>query len=118
MIRIATRASDLALWQANTVARALSESGDTVEVCRISTRGDREADAPLADLGGRGLFTAEIDRALAEGEADLAVHSLKDLPVEPVEGFTIAAILERGPVEDLLISKNSVSPHSSRLRLS
>lgn len=109
MIRIATRASDLALWQANTVAKALAARGDTVEVCRISTRGDREDHVPLAEIGGQGLFTAEIDRALADGDADVAVHSLKDLPVETLEGFVVAAILERGPAEDVLISRNSVT---------
>ncbi|MBZ0267566.1 hydroxymethylbilane synthase, partial [bacterium] len=109
MLRIATRASDLALWQANTVAAALTAEGHSVEVRRISTRGDRETSEPLATIGGTGLFTAEIDHALSEGDADLAVHSLKDLPVEAVKGFTVAAILERGPVEDLLITRHSVS---------
>ena len=108
MIRIATRASDLALWQANTVARLLTGSGNAVEVCRVSTRGDRETDSPLAEIGGQGLFTAEIDRALAEGEADVAVHSLKDLPVEPAPGFRLSAVLERGPVEDVLVSAGNV----------
>jgi len=109
MIRIATRASDLALWQANTVAAALQAHGHQVEVCRFSTRGDRETSEPLADIGGQGLFTAEVDRALSEGEADVAVHSLKDLPVETVSGFTVAAILERGPVEDLLVTRDGAS---------
>jgi hydroxymethylbilane synthase len=114
MIRIATRASELALWQANTVAALLTAAGNNVEVCRFSTRGDRETTQALADIGGQGLFTAEVDRALAEGEADVAVHSLKDLPVETGEGFVIAAILERGPVEDLLITRDGSSLDSLR----
>lgn len=114
MLRIATRASDLALWQANTVASLLKAKGHSVEVCRISTRGDRETSVPLSHIGGQGLFTAEIDRALSEGEADLAVHSLKDLPVEMAPGFRLAAILERGPVEDILVTRDSVSLDSLR----
>jgi hydroxymethylbilane synthase len=108
-LRIATRGSDLALWQARTVAAALQAvTGDAPEVNPIRTRGDRETGVPLAEIGGQGLFTAEVDRALAGGLADLAVHSLKDLPVEPLPGFRVAALLERGPVEDVLISKGNV----------
>lgn len=103
MIRIATRASDLALWQANHVADRLRALGAEVSVESFSTRGDREAGA-LAALGGEGLFTAEVDRALLEGRADIAVHSLKDLPIEAPEGLALAAVPARGPVEDVLVS--------------
>ncbi len=107
-IRIATRGSDLALWQANLVADALRDAGANVDVIPCTTRGDRETGA-LSEIGGQGLFTAEVDRALMSGDADVAVHSLKDLPVEMVEGFTLAAVLERGPVDDLLISRDGAS---------
>ncbi len=108
-LTIATRGSDLALWQAETVAAALeSVTGDAPVVHALNTRGDRETSVPLAEIGGAGLFTAEVDRVLAGGQAQLAVHSLKDLPVEPAPGFRVAAILERGPAEDVLISKGNV----------
>jgi hydroxymethylbilane synthase len=108
-MRIATRGSDLALWQANHVADRLrrQDSGE-ITVRSISTRGDREVE-PLRDIGGTGLFTAEIDRALLEGDADLAVHSLKDLPVETPEGLTLTAILTRGPVEDVLVTTDGAT---------
>ena len=109
-LRIATRGSDLALWQANTVAALLRETAADleVEVHTYSTRGDRELDPTLSEIGGQGLFTAEIDRALLSGEAELAVHSLKDLPIEPGDGLRLVAIPVRGPAEDVLISTGAV----------
>ena len=108
MIRIASRASDLARWQADHVAAALRETtGQDVVVETYTTRGDVET-APLAEIGGQGLFTAEVDRALREGRADIAVHSLKDLPIETPEGLAMAAIPERAPTGDALISRDRV----------
>lgn len=108
-IRIATRGSDLALWQARHVAARLRELGGDLEpvVETYTTRGDRET-GPLSELGGQGLFTAEVDRALRDDRADIAVHSLKDLPIETPGDLVIAAIPERGPVEDVLISQGNL----------
>jgi hydroxymethylbilane synthase len=105
VLRIATRASQLALWQANWVASRL-RSGDPdqkVELVHVTTTGDRIRDASLSALGGIGVFTREIQQALLDDRADLAVHSLKDLPTVPVEGLTIAAVPERASPWDALI---------------
>lgn len=104
-LRIAARGSDLARWQAEHVAALLRAIAPHREIAvkTFTTRGDRES-GPLADLGGEGLFTAEVDRALRDGEADLAVHSLKDLPIETPEDLVLAAVPERGPFEDVLVS--------------
>lgn len=106
MIRIATRASDLARWQANTVAERLQslDSSRSATFVTHVTRGDRETNDPLSAIGGTGVFTAEIDRALLREEADVAVHSLKDLPLRMTEGLVLAAIPERGSVEDVLVA--------------
>jgi hydroxymethylbilane synthase len=111
IVRIATRGSDLALWQANTVAGLLREAvpGADVSVRTFTTRGDRETAPRLSDIGGEGLFTAEVDRALLDREADIAVHSLKDLPIETPEGLLIMAVPSRGPVEDALVTREGVS---------
>ncbi|MEZ5066626.1 MAG: hydroxymethylbilane synthase [bacterium] len=105
-LRIATRGSDLALWQAHTVAGLLQALGAETSVETLSTRGDRETGAPLFALGATGLFTAEVDRALIEKRAEVAVHSLKDLPLKSPRGLTLVAIPERGPTEDLLVTTN------------
>jgi len=103
-LRIATRSSALALWQANHVAGLLSErTGVETELVHISTQGDRERTEPLESFGGVGVFTREVQRALLDGRADLAVHSLKDLPTDPVPGLTLAAVPERAPRFDALI---------------
>jgi hydroxymethylbilane synthase len=106
-LRIASRASDLARWQAEHVAARLRSlrPGLEVTVRTFSTRGDREG-GPLSHLGGQGLFTAEVDRALREGEAEIAVHSLKDLPIEQPADLLLAAVPERGPVADVLVSRD------------
>lgn len=102
-IRLGTRSSALARWQAQWVADALAQRGVTVELVPISTTGDVTSGS-LAEIGGQGLFTKEIQRALLAGEVDLAVHSLKDLPTAPVDGLKLAAVPEREAVGDCLIS--------------
>lgn len=106
-LRIATRGSDLARWQADHVASRIRRVAPSVVVSieTFTTRGDRETGSGLREIGGTGLFTAEVDRALLDGRADLAVHSLKDLPIETPKDLAVAAITHRGPVEDVLISR-------------
>jgi hydroxymethylbilane synthase len=106
-LRLGTRGSKLALWQANHVAALLRPIlGDRpIELVEIQTAGDQVRDVPLAVMGGQGVFTKEIQRALLAGSVDVAVHSLKDLPTEPVEGLTLAAVPARGPTEDAFISR-------------
>ncbi len=113
MIRIATRKSALALWQANHVADLLRKHhpGLEVELLPMSTRGDRILDTPLAKIGGKGLFLKELERALFAGDADIAVHSMKDVPVEMTEGLVIDAILERANPLDAWISHDDISMH-------
>ena len=98
----------MALWQANWVKARLEEryAGVRVELEIIRTQGDQRADVPLAEIGGKGLFTKEIERALLEGRIDLAVHSMKDLPTELPEGLKIGAITVREDVRDVLISRD------------
>lgn len=104
-IRIATRASRLALWQANHVAGLLRAivPDHNVELVHVSTIGDRDRDRSLPQFGGFGVFTREIQNAVLDGRADLAVHSLKDLPTETAEGLMLAAVPARGPVVDALV---------------
>lgn len=100
---IATRGSKLALWQANFVADKLRSQGAEPKLNIISTKGDRVQDRFLHEIGGKGLFVRELEQALQNGEADLAVHSLKDLPVRLPSGFTLACILPRHSPRDVLI---------------
>lgn len=104
-LRIATRASRLALWQANHVAGLLRRNvpGPDVELVKVSTRGDRELLDPLRRFGGLGVFTSEVQKALLEDRADLAVHSLKDLPTAANENLVLAAVPERESVYDALV---------------
>jgi hydroxymethylbilane synthase len=105
MLRIGTRGSPLALWQAHFVAGLLrSGSALDVELMEIQTAGDQVRDVPLAQIGGEGVFTKEIQRALLERTVDVAVHSLKDLPTVAVEGLVLAAVPPRGPTGDVLVS--------------
>jgi hydroxymethylbilane synthase len=106
VLRIGTRGSLLALWQANWVADRLREAhpGLQVELVEIKTQGDRDRNTPLAAMGGVGVFTKEIQRALVEGAVDVAVHSLKDLPTRGPEGLALGAVPEREEVADALIS--------------
>jgi hydroxymethylbilane synthase len=107
-LRIGTRASELALWQARHVEALLrGQSGaPPVELVRITTAGDRAGEVPLWKLGGRAFFTREIDNALLEGTVDIAVHSLKDLPTQLEAGVTLAAMLARADARDALVSRD------------
>jgi hydroxymethylbilane synthase len=105
-LRIGTRGSPLALWQAHHVQGLLRAVTDRpVELVEIETSGDRVRDVALTQIGGDGVFTKEIQRALLAGAVDVAVHSLKDLPTTPVEGLTLAAVPARGPVGDVFVSR-------------
>lgn len=102
---IATRESRLALWQARHVQALLGERfGRTVELLGMTTQGDQILDRALSKVGGKGLFVKELEVALAEGRAQLAVHSLKDVPMELPEGFVLAAVLEREDPRDAFVS--------------
>ncbi len=107
-IRIATRKSALALWQANHVADALSRlpQVDAVELLPMSTRGDEILDRSLQKIGGKGLFIKELEIAMQAGEADIAVHSMKDVPADMPDGFFIAAVLERANHADALVTRD------------
>ncbi len=111
LIRIATRKSPLALWQAEHVrARLLAlHPGLQVELLTMSTQGDRILDSPLAKIGGKGLFVKELEQGMLDGRADLAVHSMKDVPAELPEGLWIGAILEREDPRDAFVSNRYTS---------
>jgi hydroxymethylbilane synthase len=106
-IRIATRQSELALWQAEHVASSLRELQDinSVTLVPLSTRGDEILDRSLQKIGGKGLFIKELEVAMQQGQADVAVHSMKDVPVDMPKGFCIAAVLPRGNSADALVGK-------------
>ncbi len=104
--RIGTRKSKLALWQANYVKEQLKNLSYSVELVLITTTGDKILDSPLAKIGGKGLFVKEIEEALLRGDIDLAVHSLKDVPMVLPEGLTLGAITEREEPFDVLISRD------------
>jgi len=123
-LRIGSRGSQLALWQANHISALLRARGHTVEIEIIHTTGEKITDVPLAMVGtkgglGKGIFTKEIEEALAAGRVDLAVHSLKDLPTELPPGFEIAAITERQDPRDAfcarLYSTIDDLPHGARV---
>src|SRR6266536_4094795 len=103
---IATRQSALALWQAEHVRDRLGALYPScrVELLGLTTQGDRALDQPLADIGGKGLFIKELEQAMAEGRADLAAHSLKDVPMDVPAGFTLAAIMAREDPRDAFVS--------------
>jgi hydroxymethylbilane synthase len=103
LVRIGTRASELALRQAALVEAALTARGTAVELVRIRTTGDKKTQEPLSEIGARGLFTRELETALQRGKVDCCVHSLKDLPTEQPEGLELVAILEREDPRDVLV---------------
>ncbi len=101
---IATRESRLALWQAEHVQTLLQQRGHAVGLLGMTTKGDQILDRSLSKVGGKGLFVKELEVALEEGRADLAVHSLKDVPMDLPEGFTLACVMEREDPRDALVS--------------
>jgi len=107
-IRIGTRGSQLALYQAKRTQKELIEKfpGLSVEIEVIKTKGDKILDVALSKIGDKGLFTKEIENALLEGTVDIAVHSLKDLPTVLPNGLKLGAVLERGEFRDALVSKD------------
>jgi hydroxymethylbilane synthase len=111
IIRIATRQSPLALWQAEHVAALLVQAFPdvTTELVKMVTRGDKILDAPLAKVGGKGLFVKELEQGMLEGVADIAVHSMKDVPIEFPEGLHLAAILKREDPTDAFVSNQYAS---------
>jgi hydroxymethylbilane synthase len=108
-LTIATRGSKLALWQANHIKTLLESrhQGLSVELLILKTQGDKILDVPLAKVGGKGLFVKEIEEALMEGRADLAVHSMKDVPVERRPGLVLGAVPEREDFADMLLTRES-----------
>ena len=107
MIKIGTRASQLALWQANLVKTQLENLGYQSQIIEVSSTGDEVLDKPLHQIGGFGLFTKTLDNAMLRGEIDIAVHSLKDVPTDLHENIAQAAVLERANISDVLVLKNN-----------
>lgn len=105
ILRLATRGSRLALWQADHVCGLLRDAhpGLHVEIVPVSTEGDRRLDVPLWQIGGKGVFATEVQAAVLDGRADLAVHSAKDLPARTGDGLVLAAVPERGDARDALV---------------
>jgi len=108
VLRIATRSSPLAIWQAEYVQQRLESlhEGLSVELVRIKTQGDKILDTPLAKIGGKGLFVKELEEAIMDGRADIAVHSMKDVPMELPEGFALPVICEREDPRDAFVSNH------------
>ncbi|MCK5728416.1 MAG: hydroxymethylbilane synthase [Methylococcales bacterium] len=111
IIRIATRKSPLALWQANYVAAKLEQAFPSLktELVTMMTQGDKILDTPLAKIGGKGLFVKELEQGMLAGKADIAVHSMKDVPVEFPEGLHLAVILKRDDPRDAFVSNQYAS---------
>ena len=108
VVRIATRASELALRQARQVQAALSARGVSAELVKVKTTGDKRIDEPLSAMGAKGLFTKELENALRAGKVECCAHSLKDLPTESPHGIVIAAILEREDPRDALVVNDAL----------
>lgn len=107
-IRIGTRDSELALWQAHTVQKKLTELGYKTEIIAVKSTGDIILDKPLYELGITGIFTKTLDIAMLKGEVDIAVHSMKDVPTTLPKGIVQAAVLERANVLDILVHKGNL----------
>lgn len=107
-IKIGTRKSKLALWQANHVSDQLQAEGYSTELVLIVSEGDKVLDTPLPLMGGKGVFTKALDDALLNGEIDIAVHSFKDIPTELPEGIALGAILERENPADVIVCRNGI----------
>src|ERR1700689_5793106 len=118
-LRIGSRGSQLALWQANHIAALLRAKHHTVDIQIIKTTGDRLQEVTFAQVGSKGMFTLESEEALAEGRIDLAVHSLKDLPTELPAGFVLGATPKRADPRDVFVSRDYASlqelPEGARL---
>lgn len=108
-LRIGTRDSKLAVWQASTVQNRLREKGIDSELVMVKSPADIDLKTPLHQFGGVGIFTKILDDALLNNEIDIAVHSLKDYPTQAPDGVTIAAVLERGSYQDILVHKGDLS---------
>ncbi|HXG43686.1 MAG TPA: hydroxymethylbilane synthase [Gemmatimonadales bacterium] len=108
-LRLGTRGSPLALWQAGRIAAALEACGATVRIVEVNTTGDRYGDVPLPELGPPGVFSRELDEALLAGRIDLAVHSLKDLPAALPDGIALAAVSERADPRDALVGRGPLT---------
>jgi hydroxymethylbilane synthase len=108
IIRIGTRDSELALWQANTVEKQLNDLGYTTEIIAVKSQGDIILDKPLYELGITGIFTKTLDVAMISGQVDIAVHSMKDVPTALPQGIVQAAVLERANVNDILVHKGDL----------
>ncbi|MDG1849937.1 MAG: hydroxymethylbilane synthase [Flavobacteriales bacterium] len=107
MIRIGTRKSKLALWQAHKVQEELSALGQASELVLIESEGDKVLDTPLPLMGGKGVFTKALDDALVAGKIDIAVHSHKDIPTDLPEGITLCSVMERGNPFDVLVVREN-----------
>src|ERR1700720_2077775 len=105
MIRIGTRESQLAVWQATQVKELLAEQGMKAELVYIKSEGDIDLKTPLYEMGVQGVFTRSLDSALLNRRIDIAVHSMKDVPTQLPQGLQEAAVLKRGPANDLLVYK-------------
>lgn len=114
-IRIASRKSALAMWQSEHIKKRLEAAGHECEIIKMSTKGDVILDTPLAKIGGKGLFTKELENALLEGRADIAVHSLKDVPTRFEAGLELACVCSRENTDDCLLSMNYTSLEGLRL---
>lgn len=117
-LKIATRQSPLALWQAEHIRDRLQalHPGLQVELVKFVTQGDKILDTPLAKIGGKGLFVKELEAALLDGRADLAVHSMKDVPMHLPEGLSLAVICEReDPLDALYRMRLAISMHCHRV---
>ncbi|HVA58002.1 MAG: hydroxymethylbilane synthase [Gemmatimonadaceae bacterium] len=111
-IRIATRSSDLALYQANLVKAMLEARGHAAELVTFKTVGDKKLDEPLSAIGAKGLFTKELEHALGRGKVDCCVHSLKDLPTESPDGLAVGAVLAREDPRDVLVISDVIEAES------
>jgi len=114
LVRIGSRGSDLALWQSNYVRKLLKARwpGVQIEIDIYTTKGDQQLDRPLPEIGGKGLFTAELEEALRDNRIDAAVHSLKDLPTDSPAGLTIVAVPVREDPADVLVSRGGYTLES------
>lgn len=115
IIRIGTRESQLAVWQATQVKDLLQQHGYKAELVHIKSEGDIDLKTPLYEMGVQGIFTRSLDAALLNNKIDVAVHSMKDVPTQLPEGIVQAAILKRGPVKDILVLKNELAVILNRL---